>query len=162
MQSSWDADVSFSCALQVAWQMLGIPQLNAELRSPVTQAELHARALSDRGRLTSDNAAALLPPFDVDMGIAAAGQGPRVFWVEVSNEGQLPLKWELHSYDAPEVGAAAAVDAQQARLVQPRLQRTACCSCCWHGLARRCFSANPELPCLLLAADKGSPTLPAS
>lgn len=92
-----------SCIMQVAWQMLGVPQLNAELRAPVTAAELQAQALSDKGRLTNDNAAALLPPFEVDLGIAAAGQGPRVFYVGLRNEGQLPLKWELHSYDTPEV-----------------------------------------------------------
>jgi hypothetical protein len=92
-----------TATVQVAWQMLGVPQLNAELRSPVTEAELQAQALSDKGRLTNDNAAALLPPFEVDMGIAAAGQGPRVFWVGLSNEGQLPLQWELHSYDTPVV-----------------------------------------------------------
>jgi hypothetical protein len=89
--------------MQVAWQMLGVPQLNAELRSPVTSAELQAQSLSDKGRLTNDNAATLLPPFEVDLGIAAAGQGPRVFYVGLRNEGQLPLKWELHSYDTPEV-----------------------------------------------------------
>lgn len=83
--------------------MLGIPQLNAELRSAVSEAELQAQALSDSGRLTNDNAAALLPPFEVDLGLAAAGQGARMFWVSLSNDGQLPLSWELHSYDTPEV-----------------------------------------------------------
>lgn len=84
--------------------MLGIQQLNKELCSAVSTAELQAQALSDKGSLTNDNAAALLPPFEVDMGVVAAGQVLRSFWLQFSNTGALPLNWELHSYDAPQVG----------------------------------------------------------
>jgi hypothetical protein len=90
--------------LQVSWQALGLSQLNAELGCPVTAAEVQAQQLADRGQLSNDNAASLLPPFQLDLGPAAAGSGPRQFCVEVSNDGVLPVEWELHSYDAPQVG----------------------------------------------------------
>lgn len=91
--------------MQVSWQALGLPQLNAELCCPVTAAEVQAQQLADKGQLSNNNAAPLLPPFGVDLGVAAAGGGPRQYWVEVTNDGVLPVDWELHSYDAPQVGA---------------------------------------------------------
>lgn len=90
--------------LQVSWQVLGLSQLNAELHCPVTAAEVQAQHLADKGQLSNDNAASLLPPFQLDLGVAAAGGGSRQFWVEVTNDGVLPVEWELHSYDAPQVG----------------------------------------------------------
>lgn len=87
----------------MAWQLLGITQVNQELRSPVSIAELQARDLLIKGQLSADNAALLLPPFQLDLGVAAAGGGPRSFWVTFTNDGVLPVEWELHSYDAPEV-----------------------------------------------------------
>lgn len=90
--------------MQVSWQVLGLSQLNAELRCPITAAEVQAQQLADKGQLSNDNAASLLPPFQLDLGVAAAGSGARQFWVEVTNDGVLPVDWELHSYDAPQVG----------------------------------------------------------
>ena len=89
--------------LQVSWQALGLSQLNAELRCPVSAAEVQAQQLAHKGQLFNDNAASLLPPFVLDMGVAAADSAPRQFWVEFTNEGVLPVNWELHSYDAPQV-----------------------------------------------------------
>lgn len=83
--------------------MLGVQRLNAELCSPVSCAELQARALADKGLLTNDNAAALLPPFELDLGVLAVGAAPRAAWLRLSNAGALPVAWELHSYDKPEV-----------------------------------------------------------
>jgi hypothetical protein len=90
-------------SLQVAWQMLGLSQLNDELCCPVSAAEVRAQQLGDRGQLSNDNAAKLLQPFQLDLGVAVTGRGPRQFVVEVRNSGVLPLQWELHSYDAPQV-----------------------------------------------------------
>jgi hypothetical protein len=87
----------------VAWQVLGLAQLNAELRCPVTAAEVQAQQLADKGQLSNNNAALLLPPFQLDLGVAAAGSSSRQFWVEVTNDGVLAVDWELHSYDAPQV-----------------------------------------------------------
>jgi hypothetical protein len=89
--------------LQVAWQMLGLSQLNAELCCPVSTAEVQAQQLADKGQLSNDNAASLLPPFPVDLGVTTAGRCARQFELEVKNNGVLPLEWELHSYDAPQV-----------------------------------------------------------
>lgn len=88
---------------QVSWQMLGLSQLNVELRCPVTAAEVQAQQLADKGQLLQEGAAALLPPFLVDLGMAQAAGRPRQIWVELSNDGVLPVEWELHSYDAPQV-----------------------------------------------------------
>jgi hypothetical protein len=88
----------------VSWQVFGLSELNAELRCPVTAAEVQAQHLADKGQLSNDNAASLLPPFQLDLGVAAAGSGSRQFWVEVTNDRVLPVEWELHSYDAPQVG----------------------------------------------------------
>jgi len=90
--------------MQVAWQVLGLSQLNAELRCPVSAAEVQAHLLADKGQLSNDNAADLLPPFQLDLGPAAAGGPPVQVWVEMTNDGVLPVDWELHSYDAPQVG----------------------------------------------------------
>lgn len=90
---------------QVSWQMLGIQQMNTELTSAVSTPELRAQMLANQGSLTNQNAAAVLPPFEVDMGAVAVGHLPRSFWVQLSNNGSLPVDWELHSYDAPQVGA---------------------------------------------------------
>jgi hypothetical protein len=52
-------------AKRVAWQLLGVPTLNAELVSPVTGAELQVAALEDSGRLTDKSAAELLSACEV-------------------------------------------------------------------------------------------------
>lgn len=96
----------------------------------MTPLELRVRALADRGTLTTDSAAQLLPPVEIDLGaIAATNQAPehegcagiggpegaenpsdrpaeegRVFAVQLFNPGPLEAAWELHSYDDPEVG----------------------------------------------------------
>eukprot|EP00879_Flechtneria_rotunda_P014773 GHRR01015437.1.p1 GENE.GHRR01015437.1~~GHRR01015437.1.p1 ORF type:complete len:1087 (+),score=398.72 GHRR01015437.1:1465-4725(+) len=95
--------VSVGLPKQVAWQMLGIQQLNQELCSPVGGAEVEAQILADRGMLTNDKALMLLPPYKMDLGVVAAGDAARSFWVQFANEGPLPIDWQLHSYDAPEV-----------------------------------------------------------
>jgi hypothetical protein len=107
-RSSWCCTVVFFCRRQVAWQLLGVTQLNAELRAAVSAAEVQAQVLADRGQLSNDNAAVLLPPFQLDLGVAVAGGSARSFWVTFANAGVLPLQWELHSYDAPQVRAVLA------------------------------------------------------
>jgi len=108
------ADASFPCVLvtdvacdsmpkPVAWQQLGLPALNLALASPVTPLELHVQALADKGVLTTDSAAALLPPLEVDLGTMGVGAGVREFAVRLFNPGELAAAWELHSYDDPEV-----------------------------------------------------------
>jgi hypothetical protein len=95
-------------AKQVAWQQLGLPALNAALACPVTPLERRARALADRGALTTDSAAALLPPLPLDLGpLPLGGPGRRVA-LRLENPGPLPAAWELHSYDDPEVGGGGA------------------------------------------------------
>lgn len=91
----------------MAWQQLGIPALNHALASPVTPLELHVQALEDKGVLTTDSAAKLLPPLALDLGAAAAGGRERVFAVRLHNPGALAAAWQLHSYDDPEVGFVA-------------------------------------------------------
>lgn len=109
------ADVSFPCVLvtdaaadgapkPVLWQQLGLPALNAALAGPVTRLELRAAGLAARGALTTDSAAALLPPLVVDLGALAAGGGAREIALRLFNPGALPAAWELHSYDNPQVG----------------------------------------------------------
>ncbi|KAI8476927.1 MAG: hypothetical protein J3K34DRAFT_516186 [Monoraphidium minutum] len=108
------ADARFPCVLvtdvacdgmskQVAWQQLAIPALNAALAAPVAPPELRVRALADRGVLTTDSAAAMLPPLALDLGALAAGGPGRVFAVRLTNPGPLAAAWELHSYDDPEL-----------------------------------------------------------
>lgn len=87
----------------MSWQTLGLSQLNAELRCPVGAAEVQAQQLADKGQLSNSNAASLLPPFQLDLGVAPACGSPQEFWVEFTNDGVLPVHWELHSYDAPQV-----------------------------------------------------------
>lgn len=110
-------------ATQVSWQVLSLSQLNAELRCPVTAAEVQAQHLAEKGQLSNDNAASLLPPFAVDLGVAAAGGGPRQFCLEVSNDGVLPAEWELHSYDAPQVSSFMCSSSR-------RFLGTDCCATC--------------------------------
>lgn len=93
--------------MQVAWQMLGLQHLNTELQSAVGAAELEALALADKGSFTNDNAAALLPPCEMDFGSVGVGLEARLFWVSFTNNSALPVCWELHSYDKPQVRQAS-------------------------------------------------------
>jgi hypothetical protein len=88
--------------------MLGLQHLNTELQSAVGAAELEALALADKGSFTNDNAAALLPPCEMDFGSVGVGLEARLFWVSFTNNSALPVCWELHSYDKPQVRQVSA------------------------------------------------------
>ena len=108
------ADAAFPCVLvtdaacdgaakPALWRQLGLPALNAALAAPVSAAELRAAALAAAGALTTDGAAALLPPVAIDLGALPLGGAPREVALRLSNPGALEAAWELHSYDDPEL-----------------------------------------------------------
>jgi hypothetical protein len=59
--------------------------------------------MEDKGTLTTAAAVRALRPFTLDFGCAAAGSDDVVVRLELSNPSQLPLHWELHSYDDPDL-----------------------------------------------------------
>jgi hypothetical protein len=96
-------DSIIASMLQVCWQMLGMELLNQELRSAITETELQLRALNDAGSLTTEKAVGMTQAYHLDLGPLAVGARPRHVWVTFSNDGPLPVTWELHSFDDPEV-----------------------------------------------------------
>ncbi|KAL6761327.1 hypothetical protein V8C86DRAFT_3023865 [Haematococcus lacustris] len=88
---------------QVAWGMLGLAHINAELSAGVTALELELNRMEERGSLTTEAASKALRPFILDLGCAAEGSELVVVKLELSNTLPLPAAWELHSYDDPDL-----------------------------------------------------------
>ena len=83
--------------------MLGVEPFNQELRSAITETELQLRELDDAGSLTTEKAVGMTQAYHLDLGPLAFGSRPRHIWVTFSNDGPLPVTWELHSFDDREV-----------------------------------------------------------
>jgi len=104
----------------MVWNMFGVKELNRELRSPVTDLELELNRMEDKGTLTTNVAMRALRPFVFDFGTHALHDRACVVHVEVCNVTDLPVHWEIHSYDDPDLEMENWVEPSQPRNEEER------------------------------------------
>ena len=81
---------------QVLWDLLGVKDVNRELRSNVTPLELELNRMEDRGQLTTASAMRSLDPYVLQFGTHAHGERNVVVHLELTNYTALQAHWELH------------------------------------------------------------------
>jgi hypothetical protein len=79
--------------------------------------------MEDKGTLTTAAAVRALRPFTLDFGCAAAGSEELVVRLEFSNTSQLPLHWELHSSDDPDLEMENWVEPGRPRTEEEKVRR---------------------------------------
>ena len=83
----------------LAWDLLGVPEINLELQKQVTGLELDLEGMEDKGTLTTEVAQSALVPFELDLGTHPLGAGPCQLSLELSNVTNLAVKVSQVQYN---------------------------------------------------------------
>ncbi|CAD7702551.1 unnamed protein product [Ostreobium quekettii] len=104
------------------WDMMSAEGINTEAASVVSDIEKRMEQLEVEGKVTNDEVLKALDPFCMDFGVSAIGSAPVAVHFELSNPGNIPAVWELHSHDQPDVEMERWVDPGRPRNEQEKLR----------------------------------------